>query len=114
MRRVTSVLEPDTVTDHLEDQYAEAKVTGKVAADNRERDIRSWEEDYKDILTKEPGLTYLKQFKIDTGDHPPIHQRPYNTPQALIESVNKELDWLKSKGYIRPSGSPWTSPMVTV
>ena len=35
-------------------------------------------------------------------------------PQSLIESVNKELDWLKSKGYIRPSESPWTSPMVTV
>ena len=114
VRRVTLVLEPDTVTDHLEDQYAEVKVTGNVAADNRERDIRSWEEDYKDILTKEPGPTYLKQFKTDTGDHPPIHQRPYNTPQSLIESVNKELDCLKSNGYIRPSESPWTSPMVTV
>ena len=31
-----------------------------------------------------------------------------------MESVNKELEWLKSKGYIRPSESPWTSPMVTV
>ena len=112
--RVTSVLEPDTVTDQLDDQYIEAKVTGSVVTDSREKDIRSWEEYYKDILTKEPGLTKLKQFKIDTGNHAPIHQRPYNTPQSLMESVNKELEWLKSKGYIRPSESPWSSPMVTV
>ena len=49
---------------------------------------------------------YLKEFRIDTGDHAPIHQRPYNTPQSLFESVNKELDWHKTKGYIRPSESP--------
>ena len=73
VQRVTSVLEPDTVTDQLDDQYAEAKVTGSIVTDSREKDIRSWEEDYKDILAKEPGLTKLKQFKIDTGNHAPIH-----------------------------------------
>ena len=52
VQRVTLVLEPDTVTDQLDDQYAEAKVTGSVVTDSREKDIRSWEEDYKDILTK--------------------------------------------------------------
>ena len=43
MHRVTSVLEPDTVTDQLEDQYAEAKVTGMVVVDSREWDIKSLE-----------------------------------------------------------------------
>ena len=60
------------------------------------------------------GLTDLVQFKIETGLHPPICQGPYNTPQALLSSVNKELDWLKAKGYIRESSSNWSSPMVTV
>jgi len=67
-----------------------------------------------DILTKEPGLTNLAQFRIDTGSHQPLCQGPYNTPQALIATVNKELDWLKEKGYIRPASSSWASPMVTV
>ena len=89
VHRVTSMLEPDTLTDEIHDQYAEAKVTGSVVNDERQRDIRSWEMDYQDILTKEPGLTNLKQFRIDIGDHAPIHQRPYNTPQSLIDSVNK-------------------------
>ena len=114
VQRVTSVLEPDTMTGQMDNQYAEAKVTGSVVTEDRQKDIRCWEEEYKDILTKEPGLTTLKQFRIDTGDHAPIHQRPYKTPQSLIESTNKELDWLKLKRYIRPSEIPWTSPMVTV
>ena len=57
VHRVTSVLEPDTVDDQLDDQYAGAKVSGSVENENREKDIRCWEEDFKDILTKEPGLT---------------------------------------------------------
>jgi len=38
----------------------------------------------------------------------------YNTPAALKESVDTEIDWLLSQEYIRPSSSPWASPMVTV
>ena len=33
---------------------------------------------------------------------------------ALRESVDQEIDWLLDKGYIRPSSSPWASPMVTI
>ena len=33
---------------------------------------------------------------------------------ALRDSVDKEHDWLLAQGYIRQSGSPWASPMVTV
>ena len=89
--RVTSVLEPDTPTDHMEEQYSEAVVTGNVITEDRQRDIQGWVTDFSDILTKEPGLTELKQFRIDTGDHAPIQQRPYNNPQALKESVDVEL-----------------------
>ena len=112
--RVTSVLEPETEDDTMENQYAEAKVTGKVDSDSREEDIVAWESDFADILTKEPGLTKLVQFRIETGLHPPISQGPYNTPQTLIASVNKELEWLRQKGFIRESSSNWASPMVTV
>ena len=98
----------------MEDQYAEAKVTGKVDSDSREADIGRWESEFADTLTKEPGLTDFVQFKIETGLHPPICQGPYNTPHALLGSVDKELAWLKERGYIRESNSNWASPMVTV
>ena len=62
VKRVTSVLEPDTQIDQMDDQYAEAKVTGSVDTEDRQKDIEGWKHDYKDILTKEPGLTTLKEF----------------------------------------------------
>ena len=100
--------------DTTETQYAEATVRGKVETATRETDIQGWETEFADILTKEPSLTSLVQFRIETGLHPPICQGPYNTPQALVKSVDKELEWLKDKGYIRESSSSWASPMVTV
>ena len=50
---------------------------------------------------------------MDTGQHKPIQQRPYNTPIALRQSVDKEIDSLLQQGFIRHSESPWAS-MVTV
>ena len=94
----------------MEDGYAEAQV----------RCNRDWAKNIEirretsNILTKEPGLTHLIEFSMNTGDHPPIFQRAYSTTTSLVESVNKELQWLLSKGYIRPSQSPWASPMITV
>jgi len=75
-KRVTTVLEPDSSTDTMEQQYAEATVTRKVLRETREADISSWEKDFADILNKEPGLTTLALFRIETGQHPPICQRP--------------------------------------
>ncbi|KAK1649153.1 hypothetical protein QYE76_066958 [Lolium multiflorum] len=44
----------------------------------------------------------------------PIAQRPYRmNPQELIE-LKKQLDDMLSKGLIRPSASPWGSPVIFV
>jgi len=98
VEKVTTVLDPDTIRDSIEDSYAEAKVTGVATSGNRKADIASLKSDFSDILAKKPGLTNLAQFRNDTGSHPPIYQSPYNIPQALIAGVNKELDWLKRNG----------------
>ena len=65
-------------------------------------------------MTKEPGLTHLTKFAIDTGTNEPIFQRLYNTPAALKSSMDMEIGWLMKKEYIRPCTSPWASPMVSV
>ena len=85
--RVTSVFNPDTHSDSLEDRYSEVMVRVVDAQGKQARDIAMWEEDFKDTLTREPGLTYLAKFSIGAGDHPPIFQRAYNTPTSLIESI---------------------------
>ena len=114
MTRVMSVFDPNTPSDRIEDRYSEAKVRGVDAQKKQAQDKAKLEEDFKDMLTKEPGLTHLAEFAIDTGDHAPIFQRAYSTPTSLIESIENEIKWLLEKQYIRPSKSPWASPMVTM
>ena len=97
--RVTSVLDQDTGEDSLEDRYAEAHVTGTAVNSSRAEDKAKWEAEFSDVLTKEPGLTTLTEFTMNTGDHPPISQRAYSTPTSLIDSVDKELQWLLDKQY---------------
>jgi hypothetical protein len=49
---------------------------------------------------------------ITTGE--PIHQRPYRTPLAKRDAVDKEIDNMLATGVIRPSSSPWASPITLV
>ena len=74
-------------------------------------------EEYKDIFSKDSsdiGKTPLITMEIETGDSPPVCQRPYNLPLKHIDWVQKELDTLEKAGVITRSVSPWASPIVIV
>jgi len=111
--RATTVLEPDEVDDEITGR-SEVKVEGGILEASQLRDIEALVVEFKETLTKEPGLTNLVEFGIESGDSEPISQRPYNTPTKFRESIDKELDWLEGKGYIRRSKSAWASPIVCV
>ena len=44
----------------------------------------------------------------------PIAKRPYHMSVDELAELKKQLDELISKGYIRPSASPWGSPILFV
>ena len=74
-------------------------------------------EENEDLFAKSDadlGCTPLVEMKIDTGEHPPIQQRPYRVPisqRAIIEKhVRDKLD----AGIFRPFSSPWASPVFIV
>ena len=46
-------------------------------------------------------------MEIETGDSPPVCQRPYNLPLKHIDWVQKELDTLEKAGVITRSVLPW-------
>ena len=74
-------------------------------------------EKYEDIFAKDStdiGRTPLVTMEIDTGDSPPISQRPYNLPLEHSDWVQKELDTLEKAGVMTRSVSPWASPIVIV
>ena len=74
-------------------------------------------EEYDDIFSKDSsdiGKTPLITMIIETGDSPPVCQRPYNLPLKHIDWVQKELNTLEKAGVITRSVSPWASPIVIV
>ena len=114
VKRVTSVLEGDTDKDEITERYSEAKVEAQELRPEEQHQLQAVLDRHAAVLTDQPGLTKRVKFSIDTGSEQPIFQRAYSTPVALKQSVDKEIDWLLSHNYIRPSRSPWSSPMVTV
>ena len=60
------------------------------------------------------GKTPLITMDMDTGDNPPICQKPYNLPLKHREWVQKELETLERAGVIVRSISPWASPIIVV
>ena len=60
------------------------------------------------------GKTPLITMDIDTGDSPPVCQRPYNLPLRHAEWVERELRLLEEAGIIVRSVSSWASPIVVV
>ena len=69
--------------------------------------------EFKDIFSVDSsdiGKTHLVEMEIDTGDSPPITQKPYTLPLKHAECVQKELEILEKAGVIVRSVSPWASP----
>jgi len=63
---------------------------------------------------KKPGTTAAVQLKIPTGDAAPVHSRPYRAGPYEVELQRAEVERLLKNGLIRPSSSPWASPVVLV
>ena len=94
VKTVTTVIDLERNDDSIDDCGGGVKIEGMVEQDAKAIDIAKWENDYKDVLTEEPGLTNLTKFGIDTSDSRPIQQHPYSIPVSLRKTVDKELDWL--------------------
>ena len=54
----------------------------------------------------------MVKIDIDTGENPPVCQRPYTLPLTHAEWVKKELNILEAAGIIVCSVSPWASMCV--
>ena len=60
------------------------------------------------------GRTQLVTMDIDTGDSPPICQKPYTLCLKHYNWVQQEVETLECAGVIRKSISPWASPIIIV
>ena len=66
------------------------------------------------LSNEDIGCTQLVTMDIDTGDSPPVCQKPYTLPLKHYNWVQQEIETLECAGVIRKSISPWASPIVIV
>ena len=99
------------------DTHRKVKLQDAEVLDKYKKEFEKLCEEYNDIFSKDSsdiGKTPLITMDIETGDSPPVCQRPYNLPLKHIDWVQKELNTLEKAGVITRSVSPWASPIVIV
>lgn len=60
------------------------------------------------------GAVPKVQHCIRTSTDVPICVRQWRIPQATKDAIRKECDQMLAQGVIKPSTSPWLSPVVLV
>ena len=70
--------------------------------------------EFPDMAGEKLGRTTAVQHEIDVEGATPIRQQAYRLPEARKEIVKKELDKMLDQGIVKPSHSPWASPIVLV
>ena len=106
------ITSPADVETHRKVKLQDADVTEEY----KER-FRALCDEYSDIFSQSSidlGRTPLLTMEIETGDSPPICQKPYNLPLKHAEWVQREINNLEEAGVITRSVSPWASPIVVV
>ena len=106
------VFSPAQVTEHhcveLEDQ--------EITQETRER-FKKLKGKYPkefSVSSQDIGHTNLVTMHVDTGDNPPICQKPYTLPLKHYSWVQQEIETLECAGVIKKSISLWDSPIVVV
>ena len=102
------------VPEHLSDLYSRS---GKELTTGQQEVVAHLLSEYQDVFaaTKtELGRTHLVEHEIDTGTTRPIKQRTRRVPLHKQDAEGKLVSEMLEQNVIRPSNSPWASPVVLV
>lgn len=72
---------------------------------------------YQDVFSRNDtdiGRTHLTEHVIETGNAPPFKLPPRRIPLAYVGEAEEAIQNFFDQGSIRPSTSPWASPLVFV
>ena len=68
-------------------------------------------DEFQGIFDDVPGPAGFKPYHLDTGQSKPVYQDPYRPGLNWKDKVREAVDKL---GFVRPSTSPWSSPVIPV
>ena len=84
---------------------------------NERQQLKELIASYSDIfalVSSELGTIGLVKHDINTRDHPPIKQPVRRTLFALRSKMDELVKEMLSQGVVKPSQSPWASPVALV
>ena len=67
---------------------------------------------FSDVINTTPGRASLVEHVINTSNSPPLRTAPYRLAPAWKDQLQAEIHDLLAAGIIRPSLSPWSSPII--
>lgn len=66
------------------------------------------------VCTNEVGHSSVLKHCINTIDEVPLRRRAYRVSVEKEQFIDKEIKEMLANNMIRPSNSPWASPVVIV
>ena len=106
------VYSPARVTEHRHMELKDQSIS-----ENTKRKFEELKVQFPKVFSlsnEDIGHTQLVTMDINTGDSPPVCQKPYTLPLKHYNWVQQEIETLECAGVIRKSISPWASPIVIV
>ena len=103
--------------DHRSRLWELANQTGDHLTPDQKEQLFTLFLEYADLFATGPddfGRTGRLQHRINTGNAQPIRQQARRIPPFRKEEVKTLLSEMLDKDVIRPSESPWASPVVLV
>ena len=82
--------------------------------DNQRDTLEALLQEFSDLFSEHPNRTSVCEHVIDTGEAEPFRSTSYRVPKGFEKAYYEEVDYMLNLGIIRPSKSPWASPVVIV
>lgn len=109
---VVTVKEVEELTKEVGKKYKPYPLS-----EEERKELNDLLEEFSDVLADKGdpiGQTDRLEHEIDTGNERPIRQQAYRLSPSQKERLEKELEDMLENEIIRPSNSPWSSPVVMV
>ena len=89
---------------------------GKNLSDDEKARLMAVVEKHSDVFARNPKKPKQTSVihPIVTDETMPVKSRYYRVPVAWEQEVNKQIQEMLENGIIRPSSSPWNSPIILV